>query len=483
MRNISFHSPASAYFARAVEHKNRWLPVAATGAVLGLAVVVGSSGSLLVLGFLLGVAALLITLRQLQLGLLAVIVVALVLARPIGTGSDVNLYPVALLVPALFAIWFLGSALRRHIWLPPSPVHLPLLLFLGASLLSLAIGSLTWDPFVPRKDNFILVQFAQWAIFAFSACTFWLTSALAQQEIWLKRMTAVFLLIGGVLVLLRIWPPAYPLFLQISSGAAARAPFWLLLVALAGGQVLFNRRLHVAAQLALLTLIGSAAYFALLVERAAAAYWVGIAVACAVLVWLRFPRLRVPVVLLTAILLLLGGASQVVWDFAGGEGEWNESGASRLVLIERVIEVTMRNPVTGLGPAAYRPYANVKPLLYQQAFWIAPTINSHNNYVDLFAHSGLLGLGLFLWFMAEVARLGLRLRRRYQQGFLAGYVNSMLATLASVLVIMLLLDWFLPFVYNVGFYGFQASVLVWLFLGGLVAIDYWPAPEPMPASA
>ena len=32
-------------------------------------------------------------------------------------------------------------------------------------------------------------------------------------------------------------------------------------------------------------------------------------------------------------------------------------------------------------------------------------------------------------------------------------------------------DWILPFVYNIGFPGFQASVLVWLFLGGLVALE------------
>ncbi len=55
--------------------------------------------------------------------------------------------------------------------------------------------------------------------------------------------------------------------------------------------------------------------------------------------------------------------------------------------------------------------------------------------------------------------------------------SGMLATLAGIVVIMLLLDWFLPFVYNVGFPGFQASVLVWLFLGGLVAIENWGTSE------
>ena len=39
--------------------------------------------------------------------------------------------------------------------------------------------------------------------------------------------------------------------------------------------------------------------------------------------------------------------------------EWDESGGSRLALSGRVIEVTMRNPITGLGPAAYRFYARM----------------------------------------------------------------------------------------------------------------------------
>ncbi len=32
----------------------------------------------------------------------------------------------------------------------------------------------------------------------------------------------------------------------------------------------------------------------------------------------------------------------------------------------------MRNPITGLGPAAYRPYARMKPLQYERAFYALP---------------------------------------------------------------------------------------------------------------
>jgi hypothetical protein len=33
-------------------------------------------------------------------------------------------------------------------------------------------------------------------------------------------------------------------------------------------------------------------------------------------------------------------------------------------------------------------------------------------------------------------------------------------------------DWVIPFVYNIGFKGFQASIFGWIFLGGLVAMEH-----------
>jgi hypothetical protein len=39
------------------------------------------------------------------------------------------------------------------------------------------------------------------------------------------------------------------------------------------------------------------------------------------------------------------------------------------------------------------------------------------------------------------------------------------------MAIMALADWFLPFVYNIGFPGFQTSVFVWMFFGGLITLE------------
>ncbi|HHW85380.1 MAG TPA: O-antigen ligase family protein [Chloroflexi bacterium] len=444
------------------------------GAVLFLASLLGQRASLPWLGLItagLGVAVLL---ARPTLGLFALVVAALAAPLEFGTGTEVKLNPVTLLIPAVAALWVLDMARQRQIRFVASSVNRPLLLFLVAGLLSLLIGRATWDPMTPVKDSFVLVQLAQWAIFAFSALAFWLTANVVKDERWLWWLVATFMLVGGGLAILQGIPGLARLTAPIMTVAFIRAPFWMLLVALVSGQLLFNRELSFAWRTFLLLALLAALVYGFVLQQEAASNWVGMAAVLGVLIWLRFPRLRWPLVIVVVILAALGLLLPGIYAFAGGDEEWVLSGGSRLTLIQRVVEVTMRNPITGLGPAAYRPYANHKPLLYLRAYWVAPLVNSHNNYVDLFAHGGILGLALFAWFSIEVARLGLRLRRRYTVGFAAGYVNGMLAAGAGSLVIMALADWILPFVYNIGFPGFQASVLVWLFLGGFVALENMP---------
>jgi hypothetical protein len=405
------------------------------------------------------------------LGLFGLVLSALLLPVEIGTGTDVALNPATLLVPILLGIWVLEMMRRGELHLAPSATNRPLLLFVAASILSLVIGFGTWDPTVPRTDSFLLVQLAQLAIFIFAAGAFWLMGNWIHEEIWLRRLSFLFLALAGVLAIIHVLLPAEALAGSIATQALNRAPFWLLLSALAGGQLLFNRTLSGPWRVFLAAAVGACLIYAFYIERATISNWAGVAAVLGVLAWLRWPRLRWVVIVLLVVLAVSGVLFSSVYEFAGGTAEWVESGGSRLALIGRVIDVTMRNPITGLGPAAYRNYAKMKPLYYAGAYYLRPWVSSHNNYVDLFSHVGLVGLGLFFWFAVELARLGLRLRARFTEGFAAGYVNSILAAGAGALMLMLLADWILPFVYNIGFPGFQASVLVWLFLGGLVALE------------
>jgi O-antigen ligase len=449
-----------------------WRVFSVAGPVLLLAALLGAYASRRLLLLLVGGMGGLVLLWRPVLGLLALVMATLVVPLELGTGTEVTLTPATLLVPGLFGLWLLDGMGRKDLRLAPSRTTKPLLLFLLAGLLSLGVGHVLWDPTVPRSSHFLLVQLAQWAIFVFSALAFWLVGGMVRDEAWLRRLTWTFLALAGGLAILWVLPGVRRSVNSITKiFALNRAPFWTLLAALAGGQLLFNRALGRGQRLFLLTVLGAVLYCVFVVHRQRISDWLGVAAVAGVLFWSRFPRLRWLVVGLLALLAVAGLLVPIVYEFAGGEDEWIMSGRPRLALIGRVIEVTMRNPITGLGPAAYRRYAGTKPLIYRHIRWWNPNVSSHNNYVDLFAHTGLLGVGFFLWFMVEAGLLGMRLRARLKEGFGAGYVNGMLAAGAGAVVIMMLADWILPFVYNIGFPGFAVSVLVWLFLGGLVAIE------------
>jgi hypothetical protein len=91
--------------------------------------------------------------------------------------------------------------------------------------------------------------------------------------------------------------------------------------------------------------------------------------------------------------------------------------------------------------------------------------------VDLIAQVGLLGLFCFLWIFFEVGRLSWRLIKQLQNGFAYSYAYGIFAGLVGSLMAAFLVDWILPFVYNIGFNGFRASILVWIFFGGLVSLE------------
>jgi O-antigen ligase len=131
-----------------------------------------------------------------------------------------------------------------------------------------------------------------------------------------------------------------------------------------------------------------------------------------------------------------------------------------------VLEIVKVNPILGLGPANYHWYTPLFPIR-----GYAVKFNSHSQYVDLIAQTGLLGLACFGWFAWEMARLCWRLSRRAPEGFARAYVYGAFGGLVGTMAAGFLGDWVLPFFYNVGMNGFRSSVLSWVFLGGLVVIE------------
>lgn len=407
-----------------------------------------------------------------QLGPPIVLLAAMMVTSQFTTGTEVLLNAATLLGPMLLGLWLIRGITTHGLDRIPTPADRVWLLFLAAGLLSLIIGRATWDPGVPQTGTFVIVQIAQWAIFAIAAVVFWLPGLMLRRQAQLERLVWLFLFVGGGLALMRAIGPIRPLVTPITTDAFARAPFWTLVVGLAGGQLLFNRGVVGWRRVYLFALLGLTIFETTFGGRLSISEWVGVLTTTAVLVWLRFPRLRWMAITVLVALILVGGLFPTFYEFAGGQERWDESGGSRMVLIGRVLSVSSRNPLLGLGPAAYRVYAGTRPLPYMGALWFHPQISSHSNYVDLYAHGGLLGLALFGWLAFIILRWALSLGRTARDSFGKAYSHGITAVWAGLLVIMLLADWMLPFVYNIGFAGFQAAILAWLFVGGLALVDH-----------
>jgi O-antigen ligase len=142
------------------------------------------------------------------------------------------------------------------------------------------------------------------------------------------------------------------------------------------------------------------------------------------------------------------------------------SWGTRLDAWRIVLEVSRINPLTGLGFANYYWYVT---LFNIRGYYI--NFISHSQYVDLVAQTGIAGLICFIWVLYEVGRLGWSLTQKVEAGFARGYAYGVFGGLAGVIAAAFLVDWVLPFAYNIGLDGFRASILPWIFFGGLISLE------------
>jgi O-antigen ligase len=120
-----------------------------------------------------------------------------------------------------------------------------------------------------------------------------------------------------------------------------------------------------------------------------------------------------------------------------------------------------------LGPGGYRTYR----VVYGNAPNLDWSIPSHNNYVDIFAQTGLLGLAFFLWFIAAALRDGFELMRRTEEKTFEGaFVRGVVGGFIGMLLISMVGDWLIPYIYNQSLIGFQFTVYTWIALGCMLSI-------------
>lgn len=270
----------------------------------------------------------------------------------------------------------------------------------------------------------------------------------------------MFIAIGALFVISRLNMTLGRTMVNILPDGATGSVFWIWMLAITYSQFLYNRDLNLFWKVVALSLVAATLFVSMYLGFGWKSGWIPPLVAMGIITWFRFRRLRYVLTLGGLIVIWMIGSELIQSD----EYSYVTRVEAWKILLNEIIKV---NPVFGLGPANYRFYTPLFPIM---GYWVE--FNSHNNYIDIIAQIGVLGLIAFFWFAWEVWRLGWGMLKVNFGGFGNAYVVGAMGGLVGMLIAGMLGDWVIPFVYNVGLDGFRASVLGWIFLGGLVALKH-----------
>lgn len=447
---------------------HRWLRALIIAATLGLSAIVAFHGdasiSFLVVAIPIVLVAYWLLVKFPSFGLMLVVVAGMLIPFEIALNQFSSINSSMILISTIGVVWILDMVIvQKEITLHSERVFVPLLLLILVTSLSLLTGQLNWFSIEGAP---LSGQLAGYGLYLMVAAAFVLSAHLVRSERGLQWMVWVFLAVASVHLIGRVVPSltvrAFGLFPRNAFGSV----FWIWVFALSGSQAMFNRDLPPPIRIVLGTVFAVALYVAFGPGLSWASGWVPAIVVVAILVGLKSPRLLIPVGLVVFLIVMMN-LQTLLNEFWLGLSHEHYSASTRLAAWDIVLQIASKNPIWGLGPSNYYYYTPLYNL-----FGYRVQFNSHSQYIDMIAQIGVVGLVLFLWFMAEIGRIGLQLTRTTRTEFERAFVYGALAGLAAMFVAGFLGDWLIPFVYNITLAGFRASVIGWVFLGALVAIKY-----------
>ena len=388
--------------------------VAAAAAALAIALLPLSGAILLVLGAI----VVLITLVRPQFGVLLIVpLIPFGSVRQIRVGV-MNVGATEVLVALVLAAWLMRSVARRELRVQWPPLTLPLLVFIGVSLLS-TLGT--------TSLQYSLKELLKWL----EVLALYVVVANEMRGRWTAALVAIILGSGALAALqgiyqflFRIGPEEFVLFGRFmrASGMFEQPnpyagylgltlPLALGLVGAAivpAGRRLGARWLVWAAGCGLLML-------AAMIMSWSRGAWLGLGAAVAVMVLAiaarsgRAALLGLVLVVLVAYLLLAGGVALIppsivqrfadfvpyvgVMDVRGMEiTDANFAVLERMAHWQSALSMWTDNPWLGVGIGNYEP---VYPR-YALPLWPYPLGHAHNYYLNIAAETGLLGLLAYL---------------------------------------------------------------------------------------
>lgn len=444
------------FIDRRISISMKWVQYAIILAVVLLSIGAaywGTSTIMIVLvGVVVGLSGFIALLRYPNLGFILLFLGGMFIPFAGPGGFNASILTVILMV----VLWFMDMfVVRRRFEFVRSRVMRPAVFMLIVSIIAFAMGQIPWFVFANQAP--MTAQIGGFAIYFFLVLAMIMTANVIREIKWLKIIVWTFIGLGFIYVLGRT------LHLDIvdriyAHGVYANSMFWMWLVALPLSQAIYNNHLKFRTRMFLYGVVALTFFVAFVQQNDWKSGWVPAGLVAAVLVGWKFRKVlpfTIPFVLMVVAYL----AQDLI---STDEYSWGTRVDAWIV----VLDIARVSPIIGLGFSNYYWYAKIFSIRgYSIKF------NSHSQFVDIVAQTGILGLACFMWILFEIGRLAYRLMNQLPDGFAKGYAYGVFAGVFGSLMAAFLVDWLLPFAYNIGLEGVRASILPWIFFGGLVSLE------------
>lgn len=441
-----------------------FLTVVAFSALTGL--LLAQQNGLLLTGLMyaaiLGLVGFFLLSENLGLGVLGILLTAgfSPLTIPTGTASRI---PDSMVVTILVAVVWVARMLvvNKRFALVRSPTNVPILAWCAVVVISLFWSMSFRDPQVIIWDSFPFVQMASAVLMVALPAAYLLVANQVRKEWQLQIMALLMVVLGIISVVLYFLHSQIHFFNRLGL-----TYMWAAGISLALG--LFDKRLWLWVRALLIGHAAAWVVWGFFMNISWVAGWLPGLFCMGLLVLMRSRKLvllAIPIVVV-AVLMNLSYFQDRFTD------ENNESGITRLAAWRVNWRVTGEHVLFGTGPGGYAAY--------YMTYFPHEAMATHNNYLDILAQTGAIGLGVILWLFASIFWQGFLLYRRLRGrgDFLEAMANVGLAGAAACALIMAFGDWLLPFAYTQTIAGFDYAVFNWIFMGTIVAIDNMVPPQP-----
>lgn len=376
----------------------------------------------------------------------------------IPTGTQSRLVISLLIAILLVGSWLISPFIhKRRRRLQPSPINLPLILFVIVNVISFIWAGMMRDPLIWTPNSWYIIQGAALLVnVLLPLLTLYIVNIVTEVR-WLRIYVWTTIGLGAFVVASELLHmPFGSLYFN-----GERGLFAMWVVVLATALALTDRTLSRWVRGMLLAIVAAWLVKNFLLNTLWLSGWIPAVVAIALVIWFRSKKLTLLVFVLLIIYIAWNAGPLYQRIFVANA---EEGSLSRLDIWAMSLTHVANHPLFGMGPAGYA--------VYNMTYHPQDARSTHNNFFDVLAQTGIVGSMAFLWMFGAFIYVGNRVRRFLfgRRDFEEAFAIATLSGCIGVLVGMMLGDWVLPFAYNQTISGFDNALFTWFMLGGMTSL-------------